>query len=130
MTEEMLYNTIDRDMTFAGIDFHEISPNLMRRNKRLKIFDEFDIVLKNGDTIALIEIKHKVRTTDIKRMLEAKLHNYKALFPEYSSYKLLLGIGGGSFDPEAESDAINNGIGIIKLVNDKVEYYTDNIKVF
>ena len=35
-----------------------------------------------------------------------------------------------SFEDNAIDEAQNNGVGIIKIVGDKVEYYTDGIKIY
>jgi len=48
----------------------------------------------------------------------------------FNDYKIVLGIGGMSFEGQAEDVANENGVGIIKIVGDKVEYYTDKIKVY
>ena len=35
-----------------------------------------------------------------------------------------------SFEDKAIAEAKENGIGIIKVVGDKVEYYTEGIKIY
>jgi hypothetical protein len=41
-----------------------------------------------------------------------------------------LGVGGMSFYKDAIEKAKQKGIGIIKVVGDKVEYYTENVKKY
>ena len=84
----------------------------------------------NGDTIALIETKYKVEKKDVNKMLTDKLPYFKQYFPKFSNHKILLGIGGMSFEDNAEQEANDNGIGIIKIVGDTVEFYTEGIKVY
>ena len=43
----------------------------------------------------------------------------------FNDYKIVLGIGGMSFESKSKDIAKKNGIGIIKIIGDKVEYYTD-----
>ena len=91
---------------------------------------EIDILMVNGTTLSLIEVKYKVEKKDIKNILQTKLPLFRKHFPNYIHHKILLGIGGMGFEKEVEKEAAENGIGIIKIVGDKVEYYTDNMKIY
>jgi len=129
-TEELIFNTLDKDKTFCGIQFYEIDRKMKLHSKILGLKGEFDIVLKNGDTLALIEVKHTLRGKNITKLAETQVANFRKLFPMFNDYKIILGVGGMSFEENAEEEAKKNGIGIIKVVGDKVEYYTENIKVY
>ena len=129
-TEEMILDAVKSDMTFAGIKFDEIFPNLHGISPERNLEAEFDIVLKNGNTIALIETKHRYKRKDVNNFLTKKLNDFKLIFKEYSKYKIILGIGGAGFEKKAIETAKENGIAIIKIKNDKIEYFTDNIKTF
>jgi hypothetical protein len=84
----------------------------------------------NGDTIALIEVKYKVDKKDVKKLIFDTVAKFKEHFPTYNNYKILLGLGGMSFDKDAIDEAKENGVGIIKVVGDKVEYHTEGIKMY
>ena len=84
----------------------------------------------NGSTLAIIETKYKVREQDVTKFVDNKVGDFKILFPEYNNHKIVLGIGGMSFEGKSEELARDNGVGIIKVIGDKVEYYTDVIKVY
>ena len=56
--------------------------------------------------------------------------NFRLLFPLYKEYKIILGIGGLSFEDGVLEEAIKNGIGIIKISGDKVEINTEIIKIY
>ena len=130
VAEEMIFNSLERDMSFAGVDFDDILQNMGYKKKKLGVEDEYDIVLRNGNTLAIIETKYKVRDTDVSKLVGKKLENFRILYPEYNNYKILLGIGGMAFEKEAINEAKNNGVGIIKIVGDKVEFYTEGIKTY
>ncbi len=131
VAEATIYNSLERDMTFAGIEFDFIDKNKKRHIKRLNLKGEYDVVMYNGDTLAIIEIKYNVEKGDVNELIDKKkVEKFRLLFPEYKGYKILLGIGGGSFESDAEAEANKYGIGIIKVVGDKVEYYTDGIRVY
>jgi len=130
MAEEMIYNALDREMTFSGIKFQYIYANMNKLLKSENIRAEFDVVLENGDTVAIIETKYKVREKDVIELLNKKLSNFRKLFPMYANYKIMLGVGGMSFEKKALTAANKKGIGIIKIVGDKVEYQTENVKIY
>ena len=130
VAEEMIFNSLERDMSFAGVNFDDILQNMGYKKKKLGIEDEYDIVLRNGNTLAIIETKYKVRDIDVSKLVGKKLDNFRILYPEYNNYKILLGIGGMAFEKEAINEAKNNGVGIIKIAGDKVEFYTEGIKTY
>jgi hypothetical protein len=56
---------------------------------------------------------------------------FRKLFPTYINHKIILGIGGLSFENDSViEEAKKQGIGVIKIVSDMVEYHTENIKKF
>jgi hypothetical protein len=59
-----------------------------------------------------------------------KLNDFRKLFTEYKNYKIILGIGGLSWDKHSIEEAKKQGIGIIKVAGDSVEYHTEGIKTF
>ena len=128
MAEEMIYNSLERNMTFAGITFDDIDRNVKLHSKFLDIKGEFDVILKNGDTLAIIETKYKVKREDISKLVDKQVKNFRKLFPTFSEYEIVLGIGGMSFEDKAIDDANKKGVGIIKIVGDKLEFYTDGLK--
>ena len=130
MAEETIFNSLKKDMFFAGIEFHDTIRNLKKYKKSVAIKGEYDILMINGTMLAIIETKYKVREKDITKLIDTKLADFKILFPEYNNHKIVLGIGGMSFEEKSEELANENGVGIIKIVGDKVEYYTNNIKQY
>jgi hypothetical protein len=84
-------------------------------------------VLENGDTLAIIETKYEVRKEDVTKFATTQLPKFRTLFPKYSDYKILLGIGGMSFDNYVKEEANKYGIGLIKVVGDKVEFHVEKI---
>jgi hypothetical protein len=130
MTEEMIYNVLEKDKTFAGIKFDDINKNIQIQTEKFETKTELDIIMINGDAVSLIEAKYKVEKKDIKELIKNKLPYFRQYYPKYNDYKILLGIGGMSFEDKALKFAKENGVGIIKIVGDKVEYHTEGIKVY
>jgi len=131
--EEFFYNSLKDTMTFAGIRFDTISDKFARTKimpDKTERKAQFDIVLHNGKAIALIEVKYKARLEDVRKMVEKKLPNFRLLFPEYSKYKLYLGIGSLVLKDRIIQEAKKLGIGLMEQRGDAVEYKTSCVKVY
>jgi len=126
--EEYFFNAFDDGETnFFGLKFDDIVKNLKNRLNGLK--DEYDIVMYNHDSVALIEVKYKAHENDIPTVLK-KAETFKELFPYYKDFKVYLGFASMSFYPELEDACTENGIAIIKQVGDKVIINDKHIKAF
>jgi len=130
VAEEMIYNSLEQDMIFADVVFYSIEKNVKRKSIELNIEGEYDILLKNEDTIAIIEVKWKVRCGHISKLVETQLKDFRKLYPEYRNHKIILGIGGMSFEKISMNEARENGIAVIKVSPDKIEYHIEDIKEY
>ena len=132
-SEYYFYNSLLDSMRFGGIDFDEIEKGVKRAQKMPngeKLKTEFDVVMYNCDTIALIEVKYRVRKEHIKNLRENQVNNFKRIYPFYANYKFYLGIAGLSFEDEVEDEALKNGIGILKQKGEIVEIFDEGLKVY
>jgi len=132
-SETYFYNTLLNSMRFGGKDFDEIDKGLKRSRKlpgggNLK--GEYDVIMYNGNTIALIEVKYRVRKDHIEDLTTKQVNVFKELFPQYAKFDFYLGIAGLSFEDGTESDALKRGIGILKPKGESVEIIDDNLKVY
>ena len=126
--EEYFYNSFEKGQkTFFGEKFDEISKKLKNRWKGIE--DEYDIVLYNHSSVALIEVKYKAHINDVPVVLN-KAETFRILFPHYKDFKIYLGLASMSFYPELEEECIYNGIAVIKQVGDTVVINDTNLKVF
>jgi len=126
--EEYFFNAFaDDEMNFFGERFYEISKNL--KPKKGKLEDDYDIVMYNGTSVAIVEIKYKAHENDIPLVLD-KVRTFRILCPEYEDFKIYLGVATMSFHPEAEQNFVNQGIAVIKQVGDIVVIRDENMKVF
>ncbi|MCL2039098.1 MAG: hypothetical protein FWG85_01555 [Bacteroidetes bacterium] len=130
MAEQMIYNSLEREMKFAGIEFYDIERNKHKKIKSLNLEGEYDIVLTNGDTTGIIETKYQVRKKDILKLITTQVENFRKLFKEYENYKIILGVGGIFFDADAEKEAKEKGIAVIKVTTENVEYFTEGIRIY
>ncbi len=126
--EDYFYNSMADNPTLGGIQFDDIGRNVQRRSKRLE--DEYDIVLYNGDCIALIECKTKAHEKDITTLIDKKVGNFRTLFPYYKDYKIYLGLASFSFYPDLEAFAKEKGVAILKQKGEVMEIEADNLKAY
>jgi hypothetical protein len=117
-------------MEFAGIKFTEAYKNLSKNSKKLNLKGEYDIVLENGDSIALIEIKYRARKDDVDLLMNKQLSIFKLLFPQYANYSFYLGIAGLAFEDDVEEGALSKGVGVLRPKGESIEILDENLRVF
>jgi hypothetical protein len=126
--EDYFANAMEKKKIFAGQQFNIFAKNVKAVLGNTQ--DEFDIVLYNGDSVALIEIKYKARPEDLKKMVTKKVPNFRKLFPYYDKYKVYLGLGSMSFNDRIYSKAAELGIGLLKQVGETVEAEPGYVKAY
>ena len=115
-------------MVFAGIKYDTISKNIHIKRKRLE--DEFDVVLYNGNSIALIECKYKAHEKDLTKLVEKKVNNFRELNPDYANYTIYCGLGSFSFYPELEQQALDLGVAVLKQKGELMEVNASTIRAY
>jgi len=117
--EQFFQDVFTENKVFGGIEYDDIILNMGYKDKTEKV--EFDIVLENGNSVALIEVKNRIHPTFVKKLAEERIDKFRKYFPMYKGYDVYLGIAGFSFDDAVLEEAKKYGIGIIKQVGDGIE---------
>ena len=125
IAEEYFYNSLKAKPILGKIKYDRVDRNI--KGNIPSIVDEFDIVMYNGDSIALIECKSKAHTNDLKKLIDQKADNFRKLFPYYKDYKIYLGLASFSFYDELKAMAKEKGIAILKNKGDVPEIEADNL---
>jgi len=128
MTEEYFYNSLKQKPILGKIKYDRVDRNI--KGNIPTIVDEFDIVMYNGDSIAIIECKSKAHVNDLKKLMDKKAANFRQLFPYYKDYKIYLGLASFSFYDELKEMAKENGIAILKNAGDVPKIEADNLKAY
>jgi hypothetical protein len=131
--EDFFYNSLEKNMNFAGVHFDSINDDFggeIKLSDGTIIKDQFDIVMRNDKAIAIIEIKYKAESDYPKKMAEKKNKNFRLLFPYYAKYKIYLGLGSLSFNQRVIQEAKKYGIGLLKQRGETIEFKTDWVKVY
>ena len=126
--EEYFFNSFENDQhNFFGEEFAKIQKHVHPVTPKLE--DEYDIVLYNHTSVAIIEVKFKAHENDVKQTLK-KAETFRILCPDYKDFKIYLGLASMSFYPELEQMCTEQGIAVIKQVGDMVVINDAHVKVF
>jgi len=126
--EEYFFNSFENGkQNFFGEKFDEIEQNVKGIKKDFK--DEYDILLINGKSVGIVEVKYKAHENDIPKILR-KAETFRVNFPDYANHKIYLGLATMAFYPELEQECINQGIAVVKQVGDTVVINDSHLKAF
>ena len=126
--EEYFFNSFaNGKKNFLGEYFDDIAKNVPGFKSGAK--DEYDILMINGKSIAIVETKSKAHENDIPSVLR-KAITFRINFPEYAGHKVYLGLASMAFYPKLEQECIKEGFAIIKQVGGTVVINDTHLKVF
>ncbi len=128
MVEEFFFTSLKKKPIIAGITFETVHRNL--HGSKGKIQDEFDLVLINGDSLALLEIKNKAHLKLVDQIIEKKIPNFKILFPQFSHYKIYAGIASMISYDDLKEKAEENGLFLLTQRGKHLELNSENIRTF
>jgi hypothetical protein len=128
--EEYFINSLEKGKkTLLGEKFDKMIKTKIVKDENNRIKAEFDMVLVNGKTVAIIEVKFRVRDKHVDDVLK-KVEPFRDIFPEYQNHKLYLGLASMVFDDDIEKKCKENGIAVIKQIGDTVVIYDKNLQAF
>ncbi len=119
VAEEFYYNSLKARPVLGGVRFDYIDKNIMRSRGRLQ--DEFDLLLVNGRTVWVIEVKYKAHEGDLRRLLDVKAVNFPRLFPEYADRERRLGLAAFHFHEDLVRIALERGVTVLRRKGDVIE---------
>ncbi len=123
VAEEYFVNSLYDSLELAGMHFDTLLKNVGMRQKGIR--DEFDILLVNGESVALIEVKYKVHPNILER-LPKKIAHLKQM-PQYKNYKVYAGIAGFFIPDEVIKEANKRGYFVLQRKGDVVVTYADHL---
>ena len=125
--EEYFINSFKENPTFMGEKYDRVVDYL--KPEPVVINDEYDLVLRNGSTVVLIEMKYKANIDDVGRMF-SKLHSYRANYPMFKDYKVYLALASFRFPAKVRKRADEKGIVLIEQRGDKIEVISEKVKAW
>jgi len=124
VAEEYFVNSLKNTLKIANINFDYLLKNVGLNTRDIR--DEFDILLVNKESVALIEVKYKVHPAILEDIPE-KIEHLK-LLPQYKGYKIYAGIAGFYIPDEVIKEATKRGYFVLQRKGDVIVSYTDNLK--
>jgi len=123
VAEEYFVNSLKNRLKIGDIEFDLLLSGVELKTKKIR--DEFDILLVNGNTLALIEVKYKVHPNLIEK-LPTKIEHLR-LMPSYKNYKIYAGVAGFNVPEDVISLAKEKGYFVLQRKGDIIEEMSDNL---
>ena len=131
MAEEYFFNTFRRDKTFANEKYDKIRQNVSYPEDDNDPEIECDIILINGKSTALIEVKYNAKPENIKiEELIARAKYLKENSVKHKNHNIYLGVAAMSFKKGFAKKLRNAGIATIHQIGKKMVIYDKEVKVF
>jgi len=127
--EEYFVNCFEENPTFLGEKYDRVLSDLKPDPDLAVINDQYDLILRNGKTVVLIEMKYKAGTDDVGKMF-CKLKSYRANYPMFKDYKTYLCLASFSFSKKVRERAEKEGIVLIQQRGEKIEVLTETLKTW
>jgi len=125
--EEYFENIFSRDLTFAGMHFHEIIRRKRFDDRKRK--DEFDIIMLNEKNALIVETKYKAKESDIDEVIE-KVEAFRYWYPEHKDHSIYLCLASLRFEDNIIGKARKKGIAVIQQLGDKTVVNDEHLKAY
>ncbi len=102
-----------------GVRFDYIDKNITRSRGGLQ--DTFDLLLVNGRTVYVIDVRCKAHEEDLRRLLDVKAVNFPRLFPEHAGRERRLGLAAFHFHEDLVRIALERGVTVLQRKGDVIE---------
>lgn len=127
VAEEFFYNSLSQSKQIGNIHFDDVQQKVYggKIGKQL----EYDLVLLNGDSAAIVEVKYKVHPSSLEQ-LQKQLSLFKIHFPEHKHMKLYGGVAGFSIPDEIVEEAHANGYFVLRQHGQTMAVDAQRMKAF
>lgn len=123
--ESFFYNSLDARPEIGGIQFDRVTPNMIAGSRAKR--SEFDIVLTNGASVAIVEVKFRAHVNDLDQV-EQQIIRYRELFPEHKNYAIYGGVAGQSVPADVLAAAKERGLFVLQQVGSVMSSATEGMR--
>jgi hypothetical protein len=128
LAEEYFVNSFDKSKhNLFGEKFDLLRKNIKGIEQDHE--DEYDILLINGKSVGIVEVKYKARLDDVAKVLK-KADTFRVNYPKYQNHQVYLGLATLISSDRVEQECIKEGIAFVKQVGDSVVINDKHLKVF
>ncbi|MEY3220348.1 MAG: hypothetical protein RIT27_1705 [Pseudomonadota bacterium] len=100
-----------------GLNVHVVSPNVRIKRPEIGLATEIDLLVSNGDTCVLVEVKSNLSIDDVNEHLE-RMNKFKQLLPEYAHKKAFGAVAGMVISDRVAKYAYERGFFVIGQSDD------------
>jgi len=126
--EDYFFNSFEKGKrTFFGEKFGSIRRNVPAGLEGSK--DEYDLVLVNGKSIGIIEVKYKARLDDIPGIIK-QAETFRINYPKYQNHGIYLALASFVFNQRLEQECAKYGIAIVKQVGNNWVVNEEHLKTY
>lgn len=125
--EEFFFNSLSQSKQIGSIHFDAVLPKVY--GGKIGAQQEYDLVLLNGDSAAIVEVKYKVHPSSLEQ-LQKQLALFKVHFPEHKDVKLYGGVAGFSVPDEVTEQAHASGYFVLKRQGETFAVDAQKMKAF
>lgn len=127
VTEEFFYQALSKAPWIGGLKFGYVRANVKSTHRGEQA--EYDLLMMNGEVVAVIEVKHKLRRTDVERMRDVTLPGFRRFLPEYNDKKLAPAVACMTADDDALALAHKCGYAVLAPSGRKVCADTSHLRL-
>ena len=125
VAEAFFFNGLLASPEIGGIHFDRVSSKVLVGSASKKT--EFDIVMVNGASVAIIEVKVKPHENDLIQ-IQTQIDKYKTLFPEHKNFKVYGGIAGLAVPENVQKKARELGFFVLEQQGKVVSSATEGMR--
>ena len=118
VAEEFFFNSLQAKPVLGGVRYDDVYLNVHSFNGKMQA--EYDVVMANGKSVALIEVKYAVHPDDVDKTIRG-IANYRTLFPQHKDFDIYGAIAGFKIGKDVAESAKQQGLMVLKRVGDVME---------
>ncbi|WGK69088.1 hypothetical protein P0082_11485 [Candidatus Haliotispira prima] len=126
--EELFWSSLKANPVLGGTLYNRVVRNVWDDEGNT----EYDILLFNHNSVAIIEVKYKAKSSDIKNLLK-KVDTFRNSHPDHAKHNIYLGLATTIRDRYYEklvAKATEAGIYLLGQEGNHVELLSDKVRIF
>jgi hypothetical protein len=118
--QQFFQDVFSKKLEFAGMKFDDMLIDLRIHRKSTDESGSFDIVLRNANSLVIIDVERHISSDFVREMVMTKPGLFRRLFPEYNDCTIYLGVAGMSLGEDVVKKAQEYGIAVVRRDGKKV----------
>ena len=104
--------------------------SIERRYRQVKGGTDYDIVLKNGTSIGLIEVKYNAHPEHVREIKERKIKQFRGQVHEFPQFQLYFGLASMVTSDTLIENAKKEGIFLLTQKGEHLEVVNQEVRSF